>query len=61
MQVWDQDNERHSATSCFETGLMQPDRISSAWNGHKWIGSNDLVLYAHYLPVYKVSCTFTIR
>ena len=57
LQVWDQDNERHSATSCFETGLMQPDRISSAWNGAQWIGSNDLVLYAHYLPVYKVSCT----
>jgi alpha-L-rhamnosidase len=55
--VWDQNNQKHSATSWFETGLMNPDPKGAAWNGAKWIGGGDkdLVLYAPYLPVFKLN------
>jgi alpha-L-rhamnosidase len=55
--VWDQNNQKHSATSWFETGLLNPDPKGPAWNGAKWIGGGDkeLVLYAPYLPVFKIN------
>jgi len=57
--VWDQDNNKHSATSWFETGLMDDGADPSAWDGAKWIGGDDddMVLYADYLPVFKINYT----
>jgi alpha-L-rhamnosidase len=51
--VWDNFGHVASASSWFETGLMNTS--VSAWSGAKWIGGgdDDLVLYAHYLSVYR--------
>ena len=45
-----------TASSWFETGLMDPAPDSSAWGGAKWIGGGDedLVLYAPYLAIFDV-------
>ena len=53
VSVWDNTNKISSNSSWFETGLMNPD--ISAWSGASWIGggNEDLVLYSHYLSVYK--------
>ena len=55
--VWDQNKKEHTATSWFETGLMNPDPGLSAWSGARWIGGGDkdIVLYASYLPVFKLN------
>ncbi|MDR1115903.1 MAG: glycoside hydrolase family 78 protein [Tannerella sp.] len=52
--VWDQKNKPYKAASWFETGIMNSPE---GWSGAKWIGgeSEDRVLYAHYLPVFKLS------
>lgn len=57
VSVWDNKNEKAVASSWFETGLMNPDL--SAWSNAKWIGGDDddLVLYSHYLPVFRVNYT----
>jgi alpha-L-rhamnosidase len=59
--VWDQHKKEHTAASWFEMGLMNPDPGLSAWNGARWIGGGDkdMVLYASYLPVFKLN--FTIQ
>lgn len=61
--VWDQKGAPASATSWFETGLMNPDPGLSAWNGATWIGGGDqdLVLFAQYLSIYKLKYTQTIQ
>ncbi len=53
--VWDNFNKKTSNNSWFETGLMNPNPDLSGWSGAKWIGggNDDLVLYAHYLSVFK--------
>ena len=53
VMVWDNTGQLSTSTSWFETGLMNPD--ISAWSGATWIGGgdNDLVLYSHYVSVYK--------
>ncbi|MDD2382377.1 MAG: family 78 glycoside hydrolase catalytic domain, partial [Mariniphaga sp.] len=55
VNVWDQNGEMSSASSWFETGLMNPDPDLSAWDGATWIGGtdDDLVLYAPYLSVFR--------
>ena len=55
VEVWDNTNKSDTATSWFETGLMIPNM--SAWNDAKWIGGEpeDLVLFAQYLPVFKLN------
>ena len=57
--VWDQDGQKSTMTSSFETGLMNPDPSLPAWDGATWIGggSEDLVLCSPYLPVFKIRCT----
>lgn len=52
--VWDNFGKSASASSWFETGLM--DTGLGAWSGAKWIGgeNEDLVLYSQYLSVYKI-------
>ena len=54
--IWDQDGKQSSATSWFETGLMNSDPMLSAWDGATWIGGGDedMVLYAHYLSVFSI-------
>lgn len=48
VKVWDQEDMEHTATSWFETGLMNPDQ--SAWGGAQWIGGSeeDLVFFSDY-------------
>ncbi len=57
--VWDQQNAPHTATSWFETGLLNSDPKLAAWGGAKWIGGGDadMVLYAPYLPVFRLAYT----
>lgn len=57
VRVWDQENSSHTATSWFETGLMDPDPDAPAWRDARWIGAgaNDLQLYSHYLSVFKLN------
>ncbi len=54
VDVWDQNNKKHSARSWFETGLMNPGL--SAWSGAKWIGGgdDDMGFFAPYFPVFKI-------
>jgi alpha-L-rhamnosidase len=60
--VWDNKNETATASSWFETGLLNPDPKLSAWDGSTRIGGsdNDLVLYSPYLSVYKLSCAIQL-
>jgi len=60
--VWDQRNRQLSASSWFETGLMDPSPDGPAWSGAEWIGGGDedLVLYAPYLSVFELSFTTAI-
>jgi alpha-L-rhamnosidase len=55
--VWDNRGEHASASSWFETGLMDP-RID-AWGGATWIGGgpDDIPFYAPYLSVFKADFT----
>ncbi len=55
--VWDQKGKSASNTSWFETGLMNADPGSEAWEGAKWIGGgpDDLVFQSHYLSVFKLN------
>ena len=59
--VWDQNKREYSSKSWFETGLMNSNPTSSAWNGAKWIGGKDenMVLYSPYLAVFKLN--YSIR
>ncbi len=61
--VWDQTGASSTASSWFETGLMNPDPGLSAWDGAKWIGGTpeDMVLYSHYLVVFNLKYTVAIE
>ncbi|WP_295122723.1 alpha-L-rhamnosidase [uncultured Chitinophaga sp.] len=60
LTVWDNRQTKHTAQSWFETGLM--DTGTKAWGGAKWIGGGDedMVLYAQYLPVFKIDYTLQL-
>jgi len=60
--VWDQTGAFASETSWFETGLMDTDGGTTAWEDARWIGGGpeDLVLYAHYLSVFKFQYTLQL-
>ncbi len=60
LSVWDDKNERVSATSQFETSFMPGDK--QAWSGAKWIGvgADALPLAADYLPVYRLRSAFKL-
>jgi alpha-L-rhamnosidase len=60
--AWNQAGTPLSATSWFETGLMDPAPGSAAWSGAKWIGGGDedLVLYAPYQAIFDASYAITI-
>lgn len=59
--VWDQNNDKHLASSWFETGLMNPSQ--SAWNGAKWIGGGDedLVFFSDYQLIFKLKYSLAIE
>lgn len=61
--VWDQAQAAGTATSWFETGLMDPSPNAAAWGGAKWIGGGDadLVLYAPYLAIFDLQYRVTIQ
>ncbi|MCB0667149.1 MAG: family 78 glycoside hydrolase catalytic domain [Saprospiraceae bacterium] len=56
VEVWNQENEVQQAGSWFETGLRCSSDQDNQWMGAKWIGAGaeDMVLYSHYLSVFKV-------
>lgn len=56
LTVWDEKNKKMGNSSWFETGLMDSDPNSDYWNNAQWIGggAEDLVLYSHYLSVFKL-------
>ncbi|MCC7176253.1 MAG: family 78 glycoside hydrolase catalytic domain [Bryobacterales bacterium] len=60
--TWTQPGARLTASSWFETGLMDPAPDSSAWGGARWIGggNEDLVLYAPYLVIFNASYAVAI-
>lgn len=62
LSVWTQKNKEISASSWFETGLMEQNDKGARWNGAKWIGggNGDLVLYSHYLPEFKLNYEFRL-
>lgn len=51
VSVWNKKGKISSASSWFETGLMD-----SGWNDGKWLGGKDeyLPFFSHYLPVFKL-------
>src|SRR4029453_4206866 len=60
--VWNQNRQPLTASSWFETGLMDPAPGSAAWAGAQWIGGgeDDLVLYAPYLAIFDARYAVTI-
>jgi alpha-L-rhamnosidase len=60
--VWTQTGAKLTASSWFETGLMDPSPGLSAWGGAKWIGggNDDLVLYSPYLAIFDVKYVVAI-
>ncbi len=61
VRTWDNKGGSEQASSWFETGLMSDDGAYAGWSGAKWIGGgdDDLVLYPHYLPVFRLG--FSLR
>ncbi|MGE5419149.1 MAG: family 78 glycoside hydrolase catalytic domain [Chloroflexota bacterium] len=59
--AWDQKGKPSTASSWFETGLMNPG--IEAWDGAEWIGgsSDDLVLFSQYLIIYSVQYRLTLE
>ena len=59
--VWDQKSKTSTASSWFETGLM--DGSLNAWEGAQWIGGGDedLVLYSPYLVIFNAEFTVAIE
>ncbi|HEY5561408.1 MAG TPA: family 78 glycoside hydrolase catalytic domain [Clostridiaceae bacterium] len=60
--VWNQEDSSALEVSWFETGLMNDNPDLTAWDGAAWIGGSDedLVLYSHYLSVFKVGYTLKL-
>jgi alpha-L-rhamnosidase len=54
LSVWDKKGDLAANSSWFETGMLSGNL--EGWSGAKWIGGSaeDLVLYAHYLSVFKI-------
>ena len=62
VNVWDNKGRMIEGESWFETSLLSKDDIVG-WNGAQWIGGGDedMVLYSHYLPVFKLNLSFTLN
>lgn len=59
---WDQEGRQSSRASWFETGLLDPDPDSAAWQGAAWIGGGDadLPFYSHALSVFRLDFTLQL-
>lgn len=62
VKVWDNKGDKLVGKSWFETSLMTSDG-KAGWNGACWIGGGDedMVLYAHYLPVFRMDLSFKMN
>lgn len=62
LKAWTQQGKTLSAFSWFETGMMCQNDTHENWEGAKWIGggNEDMVLYSHYLPVFKMNYAFRL-
>jgi alpha-L-rhamnosidase len=60
--AWTQTGATLTASSWFETGLMDPSPSSVAWGGATWIGGghDDLVIYSPYLTIFDVKYVIAI-
>jgi alpha-L-rhamnosidase len=58
LTVWDVPGKEHSASSRFETGLMNPK--ISVWDGAQWIGSKELNLDATSDNYFELTTTFQL-
>ncbi|MDX8337748.1 family 78 glycoside hydrolase catalytic domain [Draconibacterium sp. IB214405] len=61
VNVWDQNDEMHTASSWFETGMMNPD--IAAWDGGDWIGGSDddLVFFSDYQLLFGLKYNVAIE
>ena len=62
VKIWNNKGEIAEKDSWFETSLMTSDD-KEGWNGVRWIGGSDedMVLYSHYLPVFRLDCSFQMK
>lgn len=56
VEVWNQKGKKQTATSWFETGLMETSDKAAAWAGARWIGGNPSALpfYSAYQSVFRI-------
>jgi alpha-L-rhamnosidase len=59
LTVWDGAGMAYAQSSRFETGFMNPD--IKAWEGAKWIGTNELTLDATSALLYEIVTDFQIK
>jgi alpha-L-rhamnosidase len=59
LTVWDAKGKPYTAASRFETGLMNPK--IEAWDGAKWIGTNQLTLDAASDCLFEIKTDFQIK
>ena len=62
VKIWNNKGEIAEKDAWFETSLMTSDD-KEGWNGARWIGGSDedMVLYSHYLPVFRLDCSFQMK
>lgn len=56
VEVWNQQGEKQTATSWFETGLMETSDKAAAWAGARWIGGDEAAMpfYSAYQSVFRI-------
>lgn len=56
VEVWNQQGEKQTATSWFETGLMSTSDKDAAWAGARWIGGDEAAMpfYSAYQSVFRI-------
>lgn len=56
VEVWNQREEKQTAESWFETGLMDASDKAVAWAGARWIGGDEQAIpfYSSYLTVFRI-------
>ncbi len=60
--IWDEEGKSSTGSSWFETGMLDSDPNAAEWHNAQWIGGGDedMVLYSHYLSVFKMEYTLQI-
>lgn len=55
LKIWDEAGKSDEQVSWFETGLEVGKPTSSeSWNNAKWIGTNEIPVYADYITMFKI-------